>query len=801
MQSYEVQLQEYEKNKIRKHHLCGGSGVVSCCGKPSCRSCHGKGTKQCGPCKGTGLQFPNLVKPSPPGSTSPAPHSPARPSTAALPPRPKPQTPAPQQQQHSTQGDGWGSGWGSGGSGGSWGGAGQSSSNREPERTVRNRDCAEIWNLKYRDEGPIRGETGQLQGIRTDGKYVPETAVTFGECLRIWDAEDWCIKHEFPYTNVMWNFAGFDFVEDKTAWTSREKIWVSSVPSWSERDLPFPSGMDSADLIALQPGSTHCVVGQGCTGRMTIIDLNTGQVAGPSVSPYPDNDSPVIARVLPDDPKLLIVQTARGTAHVWDLTSMNSGPVLRWDVGPRDNWNYPLLDTPRSNPGQFLVGATSIVKVFDVKAPGRPLWEGKAIGWDGFKAGAMHGNVVAASGENQVYVFDTNTPNDRVRGLSGSSSAVVVDGERITRISGDFTVAKYIELPPIDLTSRHPAPLPSEMRIPGPRSKNDISSYRLVGSPIGGYVYGAMDVMMDGKLYSDKLLMNADTGSGSNISIWDAATMKELHRFPNTHRINKGAVDWYNDTVAWVCDVPEPKVCIGNSSTFAQPHEFFFSTISELMSFCLCALMHTTGDPTLLAVGNDKKMVLTDIETGRCIHEITPPAAWGARAMKTVPGLNNVVVVLTGNGTVQAFDLNTGSTQPVKTFIGIDGNLNMLPYLTMPEANCGQFLVAQNNVGLFDFRGRDKPFWKIGQDNELKGVNFTDAGVFANTIALVSDTRQVHFFDVTGANGGPTKKVHTLPVSSGTPFRLGMDYSRVYLATDQLGAPPMGWLVLGVDGK
>jgi len=203
---------------------CKGTGVTACCGKPQCHSCHGKGSRKCLPCNGTGLQFPNLVKPSPPGTQSAQSQPKPPPASAyqvAPSQRPKPQPPQQQPQQPPPQqsgGGGWGGGWG-GGSG--WGEPQQQAEHDRKE--ARNREIPELFNLKLRDEGVIKGSCSMF-GLLLDGKHVAQTAVSWGngcgwgDCsVTVWDAEEWLEKHKFPgvYSTSL---GAFDYKNDTAAW-------------------------------------------------------------------------------------------------------------------------------------------------------------------------------------------------------------------------------------------------------------------------------------------------------------------------------------------------------------------------------------------------------------------------------------------------------------------------------------------------------------------------------------------------------------------------------------------------------
>lgn len=74
IRQYEKKMAEYERDSQKEHRPCEGTGWVRCkdyfhSGKSimkTCHTCSGKGGHRCGPCHGTGLQYPNMKPPQMP---------------------------------------------------------------------------------------------------------------------------------------------------------------------------------------------------------------------------------------------------------------------------------------------------------------------------------------------------------------------------------------------------------------------------------------------------------------------------------------------------------------------------------------------------------------------------------------------------------------------------------------------------------------------------------------------------------------------------------------------------------------
>jgi len=455
------------------------------------------------------------------------------------------------------------------------------------------------------------------------------------------------------------------------------------------------------------------------------------------------------------------------------------------------------LDIPRSNPNHILVAGSNVIKLFDFKAgKDSPFWEVATIPQEGIINAALHGNVIAAITGLFVSMYHTDS-KEVVRKLridGNSAGQVVIDAERIVySVPQGMWEAKYHDLPPVNL-SREILPLAQHSWIPGPRSRTDIGRFALTTEEaVTAPVKLTTEFLLDGKLRSSRAIAVSDVeGTGSCVSVYDTDSWKELGHFQRNRSILFGGLDWFNDVAVWLT-YESPVMKVGNTSTF-QEHEHRYHSIHDFVCLHMAAIMRTNGDPTLVALGNDDHIVLSDIETGRFIHSLTdfgvPKPCF--RMMRAVPGFNNVVAVMLDTGTVKVFDLNTGSNRPIKTCIGVESDRNTPPILNMPEANGGQFLVAGgSSAGIFDFRsGRDKPFWKVNKDTELRAHEdvVVDATCFANVVALWTNCNEptVLLYDTTGANGGPTPRLHAYR-TPGYPHKIVMDYDRIYCAMSGTG--------------
>ena len=645
--------------------------------------------------------------------------------------------------------------------------------------------------------------------MRLDNKHVAETAVSLScdSRVAVWDAEDWIEKHRFTPINGLVMPMCFDFYDGVIVWGSRNdgNLFVSNTSGLDEDKFKWSNEWGTLESATVLParGGTPTQVVAGSRKRLAVYDIKTGQAV--SSMPLDGYKYPVALRALPGNPNLITGQMEDGSIIVWDVNTWGSlrgdraedVPTVRVWKGPnRNNW-LPLLDVNHSNPSYVVVTGREKVCVFDMDSGKEtPLWEvdGSARR-ECFYSASLYGNVLAVVvNERVTHIYDIKGPPNpepllEINASFGAlTSTVVIDAEQVMSVGAGFAVAKYHDWPPIAPRE----PVPQAICIPQPRSVEEIKGVQVMGHPIGGPK--APHLLLDGNLHAETAVSSSQDGLGGFVTLWNTENWTEKHHWERVKGKDITAVDYFGNLVAWV-QYGDPYMYVGNTSTLGACTVLNFNSVPDFNSLTGVAIMRTDGSPTLAAACMREQIIMTDIETGRLITRLNFPGPYPCwKGLTAMPGQNNVVLALAEDSTVKAFDLNVGTLKPIRNFIGIAKGLQgENPMVVAPETNWGQFMHASAfEVGMFDFAGKDKPYWKVSEneDPDLKKC-IHDATTYGNVLAFWTDCGgvgepKISIYDLAGT----TTKTHSFR-TQGYSFRMAMDYDRIMYNT----YGPDGWWV------